>query len=629
MATGPIFAGGGDSRGKKQKWIDTNNSSKKMYAQKLHNKSKNPTHIPHPEQFSPGGEEYNKNSYYSSQQPKQQKRFNTVASDHSSSHNRLQPGPQNDRTGNSLSGYVKFDNKVRISLNDRSKSVIRELKRKLVSELDQVRSLKRKLEANQIQYGGYNYNGMIGGDDGTGGGYSNKNSTLARVNSEVSYVGPSDPQPLQGLANDYGGDGENVKKESKTSKVNQHHKNPPVSVIRKEKTSNLETKKLKQCSGEKKVGRGKVTELDSNMDRYNREIFKKCEDLLGKLMNHQYGWVFNEPVNVKKLKLHDYYKIIKHPMDLGTVKSRLQKNWYKSPKEFAEDVRLTFNNAMTYNEKGQDVHIMAGTLFRLFEEKWTVMKGKFNCDERHDIGHDTSFPKQASKRAPALAPAPAPAPPSPNRSPPPLKMPLERRNLDRSESMAKPLVSNLEGTNIVTHEGKTPMSKKTEPKDPEKREMTFEEKQRLSMDLLNLPSEKLDSVVQIIKKRNPGLCQQEDEIEVDIDSFDIDTLWELDRLVTNYKKNLSQNKRESETTCHEREEAGHNYQEANQISTAAGAPEESKAEDFAVCSPNRAEKQGDNASKSSSSGCSSSDSGSSSSDSEGDSGSGYGSDAGQ
>ena len=79
-------------------------------------------------------------------------------------------------------------------------------------------------------------------------------------------------------------------------------------------------------------------------------------------------------------------------------------------------------------------------------------------------------------------------------------------------------------------------------KDTHKREMTFEEKQRLSASLQSLPAEKLENIVQIIKKRNPSLFQQEDEIEVDIDSFDTETLWELDRFVNNCKKSMSKNK---------------------------------------------------------------------------------------
>ena len=48
----------------------------------------------------------------------------------------------------------------------------------------------------------------------------------------------------------------------------------------------------------------------------------------------------------------------------------------------------------------------------------------------------------------------------------------------------------------------------------------------MSASLQSLPVEKLENIVQIIKKRNLSLCQQEDEIEVDIDSFD--TEWRTD-----------------------------------------------------------------------------------------------------
>lgn len=85
--------------------------------------------------------------------------------------------------------------------------------------------------------------------------------------------------------------------------------------------------------------------------------------------------------------------------------------------------------------------------------------------------------------------------------------------------------------------------------------MTYEEKQRLSTHLQGLPSEKLDSIVQIIKKRSSALSQRDDEIEVDIDNVDAETLWELDRFVTNYKKCLSKNKRKAELALQRRAEA--------------------------------------------------------------------------
>jgi Bromodomain len=85
---------------------------------------------------------------------------------------------------------------------------------------------------------------------------------------------------------------------------------------------------------------------------FSLSLFSSCSALLEKLMSHRHGWLFNEPVDVKKLRLKDYYSVIRHTMDLGTVRCRIVKGRYKSPLEFASDVRLTFRNAMTYNRKG-------------------------------------------------------------------------------------------------------------------------------------------------------------------------------------------------------------------------------------------------------------------------------------
>ncbi|CAI0457262.1 unnamed protein product [Linum tenue] len=81
-------------------------------------------------------------------------------------------------------------------------------------------------------------------------------------------------------------------------------------------------------------------------------------------------------VDVVKLNIPDYFTIVKHPMDLGTIKSRIMSGLYSSPLEFAEDVRLTFSNAMLYNPKGNDVHIMAESLKKFFEVRWKSIDRK-------------------------------------------------------------------------------------------------------------------------------------------------------------------------------------------------------------------------------------------------------------
>ncbi|CAN7025534.1 unnamed protein product [Brassica rapa subsp. trilocularis] len=74
--------------------------------------------------------------------------------------------------------------------------------------------------------------------------------------------------------------------------------------------------------------------------------------------------------------------------------------------------------------------------------------------------------------------------------------------------------------------------------------MTMEEKAKLGVNLQELPPEKLGQLIQILKKRTTNLSQDGDEIELDIEELDNETLWELDRFVTNYKKMASKIKRQ-------------------------------------------------------------------------------------
>ncbi|CAA7029518.1 unnamed protein product [Microthlaspi erraticum] len=387
------------------------------------------------------------------------------------------------------------------------------------------------------------------------------------------------------------------------------------------------SKKLKTGNngGNKKSGHG--------ADKGTVQIFKNCNNLLTKLMKHKSGWIFNAPVDAKGLGLHDYHTIVKEPMDLGTVKTKLGKSLYDSPLDFAEDVRLTFNNAILYNPLEHDVHNMAKLLLSLFEEKWVSIEAQYdNLHRKLKSTREIDFPRPAAStiapvveplRAPVVEPLRAPTPsPSP---PPPLPPPpvLENRTLERAESMTTPLERE-----PVVAEKPEEVEEEDEEEEEEapvnSRDLTLDEKRRLSEELQDLPYDKLETVVQIIKKSNPELSQQDDEIELDIDSLDIETLWELYRFVTGYKESLNK-KNEDQGFGSERDaESVHNIiQEPTTLATGTETSrvhESGKA--IRTSSPAR------QASGSSSSNSSSSDSGSGSSDSDSDSSSGRGSDTG-
>ena len=56
------------------------------------------------------------------------------------------------------------------------------------------------------------------------------------------------------------------------------------------------------------------------------DSLKFCNEILRELFHkrHQaYAWPFYKPVDAFALGLHDYHKVITHPMDLGTVKAKM------------------------------------------------------------------------------------------------------------------------------------------------------------------------------------------------------------------------------------------------------------------------------------------------------------------
>ncbi|KAA3488598.1 Transcription factor GTE7-like protein [Gossypium australe] len=292
-------------------------------------------------------------------------------------------------------------------------------------------------------------------------------------------------------------------------------------------------------------------------------LMKSCSQILTKLMKNKHGYIFNSPVDVVGMGLHDYYDIIKNPMDLGTVKSRMSKNFYGSPLEFAADVRLTFNNAMLYNPKGHEVYVLAEQFLAKFEELFRPLSLKLEeQDEPPERGYYEEE-LQASSWDHGEA----------DRLKKDRERDSERIIVDRDDSAnfvsrsdridriggvsgfvsnpnAPPPQMHLQAQARVPSPVRPPPVKslkqpKPKAKDPNKREMSMEEKQKLGIGLQSLPQEKMDNVVQIIRKRNGHLRQDGDEIELDIEAMDTETLWELDRFVTNYKKMVSKIKRQA------------------------------------------------------------------------------------
>jgi len=83
---------------------------------------------------------------------------------------------------------------------------------------------------------------------------------------------------------------------------------------------------------------------------------------------------FRSPVDAVALGIPHYYDIIKRPMDLSTIKGKLDHQEYASSEEFAGDVRLMLNNCFVFNPPGTEVYMAGKRLEKVFEEKWAQIR---------------------------------------------------------------------------------------------------------------------------------------------------------------------------------------------------------------------------------------------------------------
>jgi Bromodomain len=86
---------------------------------------------------------------------------------------------------------------------------------------------------------------------------------------------------------------------------------------------------------------------------------------------------FREPVNWKELELFDYPKIVKHPMDLGTIQNHIDRNdKYTYAAEIAYDMKLIWKNCMLYNAEKSDFHFLAKMYSKRFEDRYRRIRNE-------------------------------------------------------------------------------------------------------------------------------------------------------------------------------------------------------------------------------------------------------------
>ncbi|XP_010655608.1 transcription factor GTE9 isoform X2 [Vitis vinifera] len=229
-------------------------------------------------------------------------------------------------------------------------------------------------------------------------------------------------------------------------------------------------------AGTKKRGTPGITDVPkAKRQKMDRSTTLQCTSILKKLMTHPAGWVFNQPVDPVALNIPDYFSIISKPMDLGTIKSKLEKNMYLATEEFAADVRLTFANAMLYNPPSNNVHQMAKKLNDLFNTRWKTVDTNWSESSKVDPGK---------------------------------------------------ILSGGRGKTINSSRQKCSTTPSLHANS-----MSFEDKQKLRKELMEVSRGKMPPYLGGFLRRHGMTCQNIETMEVNIDKFDEETLLELRRVM--------------------------------------------------------------------------------------------------
>ena len=93
-----------------------------------------------------------------------------------------------------------------------------------------------------------------------------------------------------------------------------------------------------------------------------------------RLMKMKDARAFLTPVDPIADNCSDYLAVIQRPVCLNDVLHRLQNGSYAHAHEFAADVRLTFENAKTYNANKHPVHAAARRLLKTFDDHFAKLQ---------------------------------------------------------------------------------------------------------------------------------------------------------------------------------------------------------------------------------------------------------------
>ena len=148
---------------------------------------------------------------------------------------------------------------------------------------------------------------------------------------------------------------------------------PPIHLQHDDETSEERRPKRDVHAPSKEIPTGVASKRKQSLKWKNDGQLRYCHSILrdfAKKSNAEFMFPFMEPVDWVKFNIPDYPKIIKKPMDVSTIRKKLEADEYDDAEEFEADVRLVLFNCFKFNPAGTPVHDMGRRMEKLFNAKW-------------------------------------------------------------------------------------------------------------------------------------------------------------------------------------------------------------------------------------------------------------------
>lgn len=128
---------------------------------------------------------------------------------------------------------------------------------------------------------------------------------------------------------------------------------PPIEV----NEQSLEKLPLAPLPSPPKLSESELKNIICQEENTLRELRIFLRDICAKLARNKQFFMFTKPVDVEEVP--DYLDIIKEPMDLETLMSKIDKHSYICARDFLDDIDLIVRNALEYNpdKSAEDKHI--------------------------------------------------------------------------------------------------------------------------------------------------------------------------------------------------------------------------------------------------------------------------------